>query len=82
MSHSPTATGRESAALAAVLALHSRDVAVAVAVDDGTGWQDIEPDTFEDITGREVICNSCLKPWPCATVQAIQTTGYEVSNAQ
>jgi hypothetical protein len=47
--------------------LHRPGVEVLVTVSDGGVWRDIEPDTFEEIVARRLVCPTCGVEAPCAT---------------
>jgi len=67
-------------ALAAVVdrvrVLHAPLGTTLVATADdllGSNWQDVEPDSFEEITSRDEVCMACAgyPTWPCPTARAL-----------
>ncbi len=69
--HDPARVLADVQAKRAILDLHAPVVSTAVAVLDGTGSRDVEPDTAEEILSREVVCLACFgaPAAPCKTLQ-------------
>ncbi len=68
----PTRVLADIAAKRRLLALHAPHMTTVVAESDWLNGDiyDVETDSFEEITSREVLCLACLNrpAWPCETV--------------
>jgi hypothetical protein len=52
------------------LALHQPQATILVSVADGEGFEDVAPDSFEEIVGRDVVCMACAG-YPAAPCQTL-----------